>query len=198
MWKGVLRMKVLFKVDEPLKGGFNLKRGNRSTIGISFRYEYLPNFCYHCGRLGHLAKDCCHRLDGTKKLVFGPWMRTSQNISVNIAPYQSKWAAGPSFTIGRMTRKERGEHANTSSVIVQSTDELPATPSETQPLCPSISESTTENKEKEEQHLMLIEWVPSNLTTQKKAANMNPELLLPSVRPISYGPTGGPEIPIIY
>ncbi|XVF17350.1 hypothetical protein REPUB_Repub10bG0113400 [Reevesia pubescens] len=57
MWNNVMRMKVLFRVDEPLKIGFYLKHKNKPATKIPFKYECLPDFCYHCGRLGHVAKD---------------------------------------------------------------------------------------------------------------------------------------------
>ncbi|XVE96260.1 hypothetical protein REPUB_Repub02eG0205700 [Reevesia pubescens] len=72
---GFLRMKVIIKVKEPLKISFNLKRMDKSTIDISFKYDKLPDFCCHCGRLGHVARDCCNRHDDIKKSIFGPWLR---------------------------------------------------------------------------------------------------------------------------
>ncbi|XVF26647.1 hypothetical protein REPUB_Repub14bG0036000 [Reevesia pubescens] len=83
IWNGFLRLKVSVKVDEPLKMSFNLKRNNKDTLGVSFKYEKLLDFCYHCGRVGHGARDCCHRSDGIKKNVFGPWLRASQQLNKN-------------------------------------------------------------------------------------------------------------------
>ncbi|XVF17372.1 hypothetical protein REPUB_Repub10bG0115800 [Reevesia pubescens] len=56
-----MRMKVVFNVEEPLKIGFTLKRKDKPTTRISFKYERLPDLCYHYGRLGHVAIDMMRR-----------------------------------------------------------------------------------------------------------------------------------------
>ncbi|XVF27152.1 hypothetical protein REPUB_Repub14bG0082000 [Reevesia pubescens] len=83
MWNGILRMKVVFKVDEPLKTCFILKRSSKPATEIPFKYERFSNFCYHCRRLGHVTKECCNRHDGTKKSLYGHWMRTVQSSKKN-------------------------------------------------------------------------------------------------------------------
>ncbi|XVF10189.1 hypothetical protein REPUB_Repub07fG0161300 [Reevesia pubescens] len=64
-WNGFLKMKIAFKVDEPLKIGFNLKMNNRSFLEVSFKYERLLGFCYFYGRLGHIDTDCYNQHDST-------------------------------------------------------------------------------------------------------------------------------------
>lgn len=43
---------------------------------IPITYEKLPDFCYSCGRLGHVVKDCDEHL-GTEnsQLQYGSWLR---------------------------------------------------------------------------------------------------------------------------
>ena len=60
-------------------------RGKRIVIEggeqrwISFKYERLPNFCYHCGLLSHGLKDC-EEMNGVdeqldlSKLQYGVWL----------------------------------------------------------------------------------------------------------------------------
>lgn len=42
---------------------------------ISFTYEYLPDFCYSCGIIGHTEKSCPTRSRRTGARQFGPWLR---------------------------------------------------------------------------------------------------------------------------
>lgn len=49
--KKFVRIKVELAVDSPLKTGFLIPRLNKSPALVTFRYERLSDFCYHCGRL---------------------------------------------------------------------------------------------------------------------------------------------------
>ena len=63
-----------------------LIRGKRVTIErgegrwVQFKYERLPNFCYHCGLLNHDMKDyteVVRRGDQieVKELQYGAWLK---------------------------------------------------------------------------------------------------------------------------
>lgn len=55
----------------------------QQEIQVHLKYERLPNFCYHCGLLGHLVKDCreCFNVDNLtgevneEMLHYGDWLR---------------------------------------------------------------------------------------------------------------------------
>ncbi|KAL4387335.1 hypothetical protein GQ457_09G012790 [Hibiscus cannabinus] len=86
-WDGFLKIKVAMRVDDPLKTGFKLKRGENDHIMVSFKYERMPEFCYSCGRMGHPAKECGYKdLNQKKGNLYGPWLR---------APYSKKFMASP-------------------------------------------------------------------------------------------------------
>lgn len=44
---------------------------------VFFKYEQLPTFCYSCGYLGHLMKDCAKTTDEDEDsdhgLQYGDW-----------------------------------------------------------------------------------------------------------------------------
>ena len=47
---------------------------------MSFKFERLPNFCYRCGLLNHVLKDCTegnvhNKDDGENVFQYGAWMR---------------------------------------------------------------------------------------------------------------------------
>ncbi|KAL4341100.1 hypothetical protein GQ457_08G009800 [Hibiscus cannabinus] len=86
-WDGFLKIKVVMRVDDPLKTGFKLKRGENDHIMVSFKYERMPEFCYSCGRMGHPAKECGYKdLNQKKGNLYGPWLR---------APYSKKFVTSP-------------------------------------------------------------------------------------------------------
>lgn len=51
---------------KPLLRVINIEGPNNRMIQLTLAYECLPNFCYHCGLLGYLVKDCfsCMELIG--------------------------------------------------------------------------------------------------------------------------------------
>ena len=53
-----MRIKVGFKVNEPLVDGFWLPYGVEGKKWIGIKYEKLQDFCFVCGKLGHLQKNC--------------------------------------------------------------------------------------------------------------------------------------------
>lgn len=79
-----VRMKILLKLEHPLKRGTKIKIGNAESCWITVTYERLPYFCYSCGKLGHTYKDCLQRNEKYEEdevieddLSYGDWMRAS-------------------------------------------------------------------------------------------------------------------------
>ncbi|KAJ4840328.1 hypothetical protein Tsubulata_023742 [Turnera subulata] len=47
-------------VRTPLLRGSSLALLGNRVVWVYYKHKRLPWFCYHCGRLGHIAKDCAH------------------------------------------------------------------------------------------------------------------------------------------
>ena len=51
------RIKVDLQLDKPLVWG-KVASADGEKFWVNFKYERLPTFCFHCGRLGHDDKHC--------------------------------------------------------------------------------------------------------------------------------------------
>jgi hypothetical protein len=56
-WGRSLRIRVSIDITKPLERGRAIVLNGKS-IWISLKYEKLPQFCYHCGRIYHADKAC--------------------------------------------------------------------------------------------------------------------------------------------
>uniref|UniRef100_A0A2C9UQN7 CCHC-type domain-containing protein n=1 Tax=Manihot esculenta TaxID=3983 RepID=A0A2C9UQN7_MANES len=57
-WTFALCFKVTIPLAQLLRRGVLLKLDNGTVKWISIRYEHLPCFCYSCGCMGHIQKEC--------------------------------------------------------------------------------------------------------------------------------------------
>ncbi|KAK7850647.1 uncharacterized protein CFP56_044066 [Quercus suber] len=78
-WGKFLRVRVQIDVTKKIVRGKRIVIEGGEQRWITFKYERLPNFCYHCGLLSHGLKDCEERngvdeqLD-LSKLQYGAWL----------------------------------------------------------------------------------------------------------------------------
>ncbi|XP_057418992.1 uncharacterized protein LOC130713221 [Lotus japonicus] len=70
----------LFRVRVWIDSGASVRRGRlltspgKAPLKIVFKYEKLKNFCYRCGLLDHILRDCDVEDEGNP-LPFGGWLR---------------------------------------------------------------------------------------------------------------------------
>lgn len=95
-WKPFYRIRVIIKVNKPLKRRMQIKREGGSWSWINFKYERLSTFCFVCGILGHSDKDCDVMYANPDKVVekaYGPWLRAPmKNAKVNTG---ARWLRNP-------------------------------------------------------------------------------------------------------
>lgn len=76
-----VRVKVLVEVSKPLLRWTSVNFGGESSRVI-LRYKKLANFCYICGQLDHLEKDCSLFHPNALR-YYGPWLRGNSHNPVS-------------------------------------------------------------------------------------------------------------------
>ena len=79
IWGKFLRVRVRIDATKRLIRGKKITIEGGEARWVQFKYERLPNFCYHCGLLSHALKDC-PELSNTGRLSevglqYGAWLR---------------------------------------------------------------------------------------------------------------------------
>lgn len=98
-----IRIKVMVDVSKPLKQGMKVEQMNSPPVWIPFKYEHLPSFCYLCGSLEHMRRECDLTEDmddllrlPDSKLPYGEWMRASPYKKASVSteharPEKGEW-----------------------------------------------------------------------------------------------------------
>jgi hypothetical protein len=70
-----MRVRVRIDIRKPLMRGIMLELGeNMMPKWCPFEYEFLPDFCYICGRVGHCERACTIKLKRGEQPQFGKWL----------------------------------------------------------------------------------------------------------------------------
>ena len=79
IWGKCLRVRVRIDATKRLIRGKKITIEGGEARWVQFKYERLPNFCYHCGLLSHALKDCPEPSDTGRLsevgLQYGAWLR---------------------------------------------------------------------------------------------------------------------------
>ncbi|OMO54212.1 Endonuclease/exonuclease/phosphatase [Corchorus olitorius] len=163
-WNGVLRMKVKVNIEDPLKTGFNLKRPGKLEKWVSFKYERLPDFCFSCGRLGHVAKECLFK-DGQKAGDYGHGLKAIQpRQKTSQAGAGAKNSNKPSrkTSVGETAREDKGK-SETLQFSLSKHEKSPSS-SDHELIVAQPSVSTPRNREESlSQHLMSLDPAEMNV-----------------------------------
>ena len=71
-----LRVRVKLDIRNPIRWGMKITWESGDTLWIDFKYERLPKFCFRCGKLGHVQKECKETVDHESD-QYGAWLRTT-------------------------------------------------------------------------------------------------------------------------
>ncbi|KAL5804454.1 hypothetical protein ACOSQ3_031254 [Xanthoceras sorbifolium] len=74
-----LRVRVRIDITKPLRHGLRLDLGEDEASFLLVRYEKLHDHCFHCGKIGHLFRECLgdSHIHGETKQDYGAWLRAS-------------------------------------------------------------------------------------------------------------------------
>ena len=90
-----MRVRVDLQLDKPLRRGGKIASVDGEKFWVSFRYERLPTFCFHCGRLGHDLKHCqeiSNSQDSSNQ--YGDWLRAQGSFKTNFDRSRSTSSGG--------------------------------------------------------------------------------------------------------
>lgn len=92
-----LRVRMDISVKNSIPADYFYERADGDELWVQFKYERLPDFCFHCGFLDHVTGKCSFSnlatitsAHGVTAKVYGPWLKAEVaesldfvNISVN-------------------------------------------------------------------------------------------------------------------
>ena len=78
-WDKSARLRILLDIKKPLKRVQRIAVKSGSSVLVEIKYERLPTFCYMCGVIGHIERDCLSPLveDKEEEKQWGSWIRAS-------------------------------------------------------------------------------------------------------------------------
>uniref|UniRef100_A0A803L0T6 CCHC-type domain-containing protein n=1 Tax=Chenopodium quinoa TaxID=63459 RepID=A0A803L0T6_CHEQI len=77
-----MRIKVKVDIRKPLRRGLFISTGGSKPKWIVIKYERLGDFCFSCGKLNHIDKDCIAEDEDEEEgcevvYQYGAWLRAS-------------------------------------------------------------------------------------------------------------------------
>lgn len=86
--KPYVRIRVTLNIGKPLKRRMRIKREGGNWQWINFKYERSGNFCFVCGVLGHVERECnvVYANPGKEfEKAYAVWLKaTNRNVRNNV------------------------------------------------------------------------------------------------------------------
>jgi hypothetical protein len=71
-----LRIKVKWELAKPLMRGTMVEVDEKGRkLWCPIGYEFLPDFCFICGIIGHVDKECDRKLSKGEEPQYGKWLK---------------------------------------------------------------------------------------------------------------------------
>ncbi|KAI7999590.1 hypothetical protein LOK49_LG09G01115 [Camellia lanceoleosa] len=128
VWGRTLRLRVEINIAKPLRRGLKLALSGRESVWVTLTYEKLPNFCFHCGLLGHSIRDCANKILGEGEevgspLQYGPWLRAETTRGKyhrdhQATPERRRWLRGVLTSHRRMLMCNRVVSGRTPIIVL--------------------------------------------------------------------------------
>lgn len=77
----------------------------QEDICVILTYECLPDFCFACGKIGHVLRDCDDVTVDKTNPCFGNWLKAS----THVGPKRSRGVASPSVDYQPKKKNEDDE-----------------------------------------------------------------------------------------
>ncbi|CAL1395732.1 unnamed protein product [Linum trigynum] len=72
-----IKVRALIDFAKPLRSQLMAASDEVDNFWVTLKYEFLPSFCYHCGRVGHARSECLFESPKGRER-FGPHMSTKK------------------------------------------------------------------------------------------------------------------------
>ena len=77
-----LTVRVWMDIRKPIMWGIKIQLGeNMHPKWCPFEYEFLPDFCFTCGIIGHLDRRCALKLKRGEKWQYGKWVKVQMSMN---------------------------------------------------------------------------------------------------------------------
>ncbi|KAL6201237.1 hypothetical protein ACLB2K_024952 [Fragaria x ananassa] len=87
-WGKYMRLRVRLDVMQPLRRGMKICLEGCEPIWVDFKYEGIPEFCYHCGIWGHNESECEVVIGKERGFLFVTFSRMWEYVS----PWVGLWS----------------------------------------------------------------------------------------------------------
>ncbi|KAL5855042.1 hypothetical protein ACOSQ4_004844 [Xanthoceras sorbifolium] len=81
LWVQLHNLPLAYMNKKLLMRGLRVMMEDSDELCLALiKYERLPRFCYHCGRIGHLVCECyenVNKVTDESLMRFGSWMRAA-------------------------------------------------------------------------------------------------------------------------
>ncbi|XP_009363711.2 uncharacterized protein LOC103953669 [Pyrus x bretschneideri] len=109
--RGFLRVRILVDTEKPLFKGCWIRRDTNKDTWVEFRYERLQDFCYRCGRIGHINTECTVEVTGEGAVAYGEWLKAP--------PVRDVVAVTRVECVGRGERRHAGAVRRSGNAVIQ-------------------------------------------------------------------------------